>query len=200
MNSFRLAAFAVSAAGAIAAPAMAHDVVYFASLNGANESPVNASPGIGFATITVNDDNFTVRVQATFSGLSGTTSAAHIHCCTTVAGAGTAGVATTTPSFVGFPLGVTAGALDMTYNMALASSWNPAYITANGGTTSTAFAAYITGIAAGKAYLNIHSTAFGGGEIRGFITAVPEPGSWALMLGGLAAVGAQVRRRTSRNS
>ena len=38
------------------------------------------------------------------------------------------------------------------------------------------------GIADGKAYWNIHTQTFGGGEIRGFLVPVPEPSS-ALILG-----------------
>jgi hypothetical protein len=53
----------------------------------------------------------------------------------------------------------------------------------------------LAGINAGKAYLNIHTSTFGGGEIRGFLVPVPEASSWAMMLGGLAAVGALARRR-----
>jgi hypothetical protein len=38
-------------------------------------------------------------------------------------------------------------------------------------------------LASGNAYFNIHSTTFGGGEIRAFVTAVPEPQTYALMAG-----------------
>ena len=40
---------------------------------------------------------------------------------------------------------------------------------------------------AGKTYWNIHSSTVGGGEIRGFLVPVPEPG--ALAFAGLAAAG-----------
>ena len=43
-------------------------------------------------------------------------------------------MATRVPSFVGFPLGVTAGSMDNTYDLNLASSYNPAFVTDNGGT------------------------------------------------------------------
>ena len=38
----------------------------------------------------------------------------------------------------------------------------------------------MSAMAAGKTYWNIHSTTFTGGEIRGFLTAVPEPTALAL--------------------
>ena len=40
---------------------------------------------------------------------------------------------------------------------------------------------------AGHYYFNVHTAANGGGEIRGNLVAVPEPGSFALM--GLVSVG-----------
>lgn len=152
-------------------PAQAVVILYSATLNGANESPPNASAGTGVATVTVDTVLNTMRVQASFSGLTGTTTAAHIHGNTAVPGTGVAGVATTTPSFVGFPLGVTAGSMDQTYDMTLASSYNAAFVTANGGTTAGARAALFSGLAAGTTYFNIHTSAFGAGEIRGFLTA-----------------------------
>jgi hypothetical protein len=177
--------------------AQAHELVYTASLLGSSESPTNASPAMGLATITIDLDLFTMRVQTTFSGLIGNTTAAHIHCCTSVAGAGTAGVATLTPSFTGFPLGVTAGSYDHTFDLALASSYNSAFITAKGGTISAASNALFDGLASGKAYFNLHTSAFPGGEIRGFLAAapVPEPASAVLGLGGLAVVGLIGTRR-----
>lgn len=145
---------------------------YTVTLNGANENPPVASLGMGQSTITINAAAHTLRVQVTFSQLNSGTTASHIHCC--VASPGNAGVATTTPSFVGFPLGVTAGSMDQTYDMTQAGTWNPAFVTANGGTTAGAEAALIAGMAAGQAYLNIHSTTSPGGEIRGFpALAVP---------------------------
>jgi hypothetical protein len=44
-------------------------------------------------------------------------------------------------------------------------------------------------------YVNIHSSTFGGGEIRGQITLVPEPGTWALAGLGLGSLLLWRRRR-----
>src|ERR1035438_8137709 len=88
-------------------------LIYEAFLSGPAESPPNGSPGTGFAEVIVNtgfggqDDS--MIVELTFSGLLGTTTASHIHAATASPGTGTAGVATTTPTFLGFPLGVTSG-------------------------------------------------------------------------------------------
>ena len=78
--------------------------------------------------------------------------------------------------------------------MTLTSSFNPSFITAHGGTTATAEADLFSAMDAGKTYFNIHTTAFPGGEIRGFLHAVPEPGTLALFTLALAGAGF-VRRR-----
>src|SRR5262249_57559405 len=101
-----------------------------------------------------------------------------------VGGRGRGGVATTTPYFAGFPIGVTSGTYDITLDETLASSWNPSYVSANGGTTASAEAALDAAIAAGKAYLNIHTSlplGVPGGEIRGFLLPAPvptQPSTW----------------------
>src|SRR6187402_3878719 len=129
--------------------------IYWVSLSGPNEVPVNNSPGTGKALVTIDVAANTMRVQATFSGLLAGVTASHIHAPTAVAGAGTAGVATTTPTFTGFPSGVTSGTYDRTFDMLLASSYNPSYVTNNGGTPASAWTALRAAISAGKSYLNI---------------------------------------------
>lgn len=143
------------------------------NLSGPAESPSNVSPGTGSGTVTIDTVAQTMPVNVTFSGLTGTTNTSHIHCCTAVPGIGTAIVATETPTFVSFPLGVTSGTYSHTYDMTQEGSYNPAFITANGGTTASAFVALVSGIDARKAYLNIHTSTFAGGEIRGFLVSVP---------------------------
>jgi hypothetical protein len=179
-------------------PAQAHPVDFVTTLSGTAEVPANASPGTGTATVTLNDDTFSMRVVVDFSGLLGNVTASHIHCCTTLPGTGNAGVATPVPTFPGFPLGATSGHYDQTFDLTQASSWNPAFITANGGSVATAFSAFATGMNNGSTYVNVHTSSFGGGEIRGFLVAVPEPSTYALMLSGVAAVLGLSRRQQRR--
>jgi hypothetical protein len=169
---------------------------YQAFMDGPSESPANGSPGTGYGTVDYDNVLHTLTLNANFSGLTGTTSASHIHAPTAVALTGTAGVATTTPSFAGFPLGVTSGSYSNVLDLTQSSSYNPSYVSANGGTTASAEAALTSAIAAGKAYWNIHSSTFPGGEIRGFlIPAVPEPTSCFLVTIGMVYLGCVSRRR-----
>lgn len=174
---------------ALALTAAAPAQQYFAFLDGPSESPPNASPGTGFALVDINVGAMTMSMNVSFSGLLGTTTASHIHAATANPFAGTAGVATQTPTFVDFPLGVTSGTYVNTWDMSQTSSWNSSYITNNGGTTASAWAAFTNAIVGGRAYLNIHTNQFSGGEIRGFLQPVPEPASLAALgLGSLAVL------------
>lgn len=192
-----------------AMPAAAHIKVYTTTLNGAIESPNPVvTNGNGQVTVTVDEDNFTMRVQASFADLTGNVTLAHIHCCSASSGVGvpppavnsiSAGVATRTPSFLDFPAGVKAGTYDKTFDMTQAASYNGAFVTANSNNIGTAFSALVSGLDGGKAYFNLHTSSFGGGEIRGFLAPIPEPETYALMLGGLGLVGAAaLRRRAAR--
>lgn len=193
--SRRLLAATATAAFLFAGQAGAATYVFTGVLSGDQEAPIPVvTPGTGSATVTIDDLLNTMRVEADFSGLLGTTTAAHIHCC---APPGiNAGVATTTPTFTGFPGGVSSGSYDHTFDLTLASSYNAAFITANGGTVSGAFAALFQGLRAGDAYFNVHTTNSPGGEIRGQLSYVPEPATWALMIAGFGMAGVALRRKS----
>ncbi len=172
------------------------------NLLGANEVPPTGSPGTGTANVGLDTGAQTLHVQVTFSGLTSPTTASHIHCClpSPFASGVNVGVATTTPTFAGFPLGVTSGTFDSTLDLTLAGSYNPAFVTAEGGTVAGAEAALIAGLLAGETYLNIHTVQFPGGEIRGFLGLVPEPATWLLMGLGLVAAGVTRRYRLSERN
>jgi hypothetical protein len=180
--------------------AKADPLTFSATLNGPNERPIGTnSPGTGFAVVTVDGNIMTVT--ANFSGLVPTTSngspsgttASHIHCCAPATGA--AGVATTLPTFPGFPLGVTSGTYTNTFDLTLASTYNTNFINANGGTVEGARLAFLNGLLNGQTYFNIHSNAFPGGEIRGQLQPVPEPATLILLGTGLAGAALRSRRK-----
>lgn len=178
--------------------AWAHTSIYTTILNGPNEFPANPSLGVGTAKLTVDYDLLTMRVEASFSGLTGNTSASHIHGPIPEPPANPlAGVATPLPTFPGFPLGVKAGSYDQTFDMTSASSYNPAFVTANGGTIGSAMNVFFAGLDAGKMYLNIHTSNTPGGEIRGFFALVPEPSTLSLAALGLLAPFARRYRRAA---
>jgi hypothetical protein len=146
--------------------------VAFTTILGNFENPPTGSAGTGFATVTLDVVAHTLTINVNFSGLTGLTTITHIHCC--VAAPGSAGVASQAPSFAGFPTGVTAGSYLQTFDTALSSSFNPGFITNNGGTVAGAEAALSAGLLAGRAYFNLHTSTSGGGEIRGFLAPAPD--------------------------
>jgi len=201
MKMFRSVVSAGILAAAVLSAFSSRAAIYTfdANLDGPSESPPNVSPGTGFADVIFDTTANTMQVEVTFSGLLGPTTASHIHSATAAPGTGNAGVATTTPYFAGFPIGVTSGSYSNTLDMTLASSYNPAYVTANGGTTASAETALLASIFAGTAYLNIHTSVFPGGEIRGFLTLVPEPSVVTfLALGAAIPVISRIRSKLRR--
>lgn len=142
-----------------------------------------------------------LHLEASWSGLSGGTSVAHIHCCLATPADDpldprTVGVAVTPTTLPGFPTGLTSGFYEVDLDLTLLSTYTTAFRNNfGGGTALGARDALLAGMSQGRAYFNIHSSSFPGGEIRGFIR-VPEPGTLPLVaLAGAGQLAATVRRR-----
>jgi hypothetical protein len=163
-----IAALAVTAVGTVHA-GRATVISYVATLDAARESPPNVSPGVGTSMVDYDDEMNTLHVHVIFSGLLGTTTAFHIHCATAAPFAGTADAATTLPTFWGSPLGIKAGFLHVQdLDLGVASTYNPAFIAAHTDVAG-AEAFLLQSLVNGTAYVDVHSSLLGGGEIRGFL-------------------------------
>lgn len=196
---------ALSAIG-MATAAQAHITVF----QGTFAPEAVGATGSGTLTLEYDEDGHTLFINATFSGLSGNTTNAHIHCCTvptavppvTTAGVALGNSAAANNMLLGFPLGVKSGTftatLDLTKNTSYGNAFrtsSPAVGNSAAGTAAAAEVRAINGLMNQTAYFNIHTSTFTGGEIRAFVTAVPEPQTYALMLAGLGVLGWTARRR-----
>jgi hypothetical protein len=141
---------------ALAAPAMAQ-TTYICVLSGASESPANASPATGNATVVLNAAQTQLSVSVQFQNLVPPYTASHIH------GPAPAGTnAAVKWGFIGVPAG---------------------WVFGSGTTSGTLTNFLVTGITPtdvtnlnnGQFYVNIHSTTFPGGELRGQLGSAPVP-------------------------
>jgi hypothetical protein len=140
-----------------------------ATLLGSGESPPNGSPGTGFGTVVLNAAQTQITVDESWSGLTAPATASHIH------GPGGVGVnAAVIFPFTGVPA-ATAGAIpEQTFPIN---------------------ATQVGYLFAGTLYMNVHTSTFPGGEIRGQLILVPEPSTAALLGVGTALVTWRLRRR-----
>jgi hypothetical protein len=179
--SIRSCLLPMAAALMLPVPASYADTVLTANLTGDLEIPSTGSTATGTAVITLEPGDM-MRVQVTFSGLTSGTTASHIHCCLPAPFQNAnEPVGTTIPTFPGFPLGVTSGTYDRTFDLTADSTYNlvnmPPGNVGNsflGTSAATAEPVFVAALLAGETYLNIHTLNFMSGEIRGLL-AVPGP-------------------------
>jgi hypothetical protein len=176
---------AMAVAVTLTLSASAHQFRFTAPLTGADEETPNSSPGFGSAILTLDEDEITMRVQVSFGDLAGAVTSANLFAVTgeRLAGTGTAVIndASTDPptaTLPNFPAGDSAGEYDRTINLQLESGHDPGFVATYGGSNSqfqvgTALSALINALDDGKAYLNISTTVYREGEIRGFPIYVP---------------------------
>ena len=143
--------------------------------------------GSGLVQLYLTGSTLTLS-NCSYSGLSGNVTAAHIH------GPGAPGVGAGVLYFLSPPAGfITTGATSGTItagNLSLVDNPNGSGFTV---------AQQLTQLNSGLWYINIHSTTFGGGEIRGQITLVPEPTTATILLLGAGCAGLMFRRRRQLN-
>ena len=144
---------------------------YHAILTGTQENPVNASTALGSGTVVLNAAGTQIIVDESWSGLiGGPATVSHIH------GPALPGVnAGVLFPFAGVPSATSGSIPEQTFAIT---------------------AAQVSQLQSGMFYMNVHDAVFPGGEIRGQLTLVPEPSTWALL--GLGAGGLlwSMRRRT----
>jgi hypothetical protein len=191
-----LAVLSGLASSAAPALALAHEHFHGLTLMDAS---LSASGTTGMALVSMDLDLITMRVESNFTGLMGGTVGTQIHCCKAAAGSGAAMGAMAGTGLAGFPLGLSSGSFDITDDLADGATYSTPFVTASGGMVVDGLNALINGAEAGKVYLNISSSAFPGGEIRGFLVeqtaVVPAPDRYLSLLASLGAVGAMALRR-----
>ena len=159
------------------AASAAHIYEYNATLSGANEVPPNAATGSGLATLSFDTIANTFDFSLAAFGLTGTATGYHLHA---PAPPGANAPVVVDLSGPGFLQLVGANSLLV------------------GGNDIASSGSFLSQLEMGMVYVNVHTAAFPGGEVRGQlmrVAAVPEPGTYALLLAGVGAIGAVVRRR-----
>ena len=163
---------------------------------GATLTPeVTGSTGSGSVYVEYDDEGNTLYISATWANLAGPSTVAHIHGPTSVPGTGTAGVAVTPSTLPGFPTGLSSGNYSVVLDLSNTATYTGAFLGSL--TAEEAEQKLVQSFYDGKAYFNLHSSFATGGEIRGFLAPIPEPGTWALMGLGFAAVAGAARRRNA---
>jgi hypothetical protein len=156
---------------ALSASIVSAQTFFQANLSGFGENPPNGSPGTGFGMLTLNAAQTQITVDENWSNLTAPATASHIH--------GPGGVGTNAPvlfPFSGVPAATSGSIPEQSFAI---TPTQVGYL----------FSGYL--------YMNVHTSTFPGGEIRGQLLEVPEPSTLACAALG---VGATVWFRRRRNA
>lgn len=194
---------AVAAAAFVAAGAAQASMWHFdAHLTGPAEVPPTDSPAMGLATLMYDDmgtadwaDDMWAFSMSAFD-LTGPVTAAHIHGAATPTETAPPRVDLMAAPFLTFANSnaLLVGGHNLPAMMVPATPASDM----NAGHPEMSFLDMLRG---GLAYVNVHTAQHPAGEIRGQllpVQAVPEPSTYALMLGGLGLLGFAARRRAQK--
>jgi hypothetical protein len=153
------------------APQAKASMLFTTFLTGVDEVPPNASPATGLGLVLLNDLMNMITVDENWTGLTAPATASHIH-------TGPPGVAgPITFPFTGVPAATSGAIPEQSFAITPAQ---------------------VADLIAGNMYMNVHSSNFPGGEIRGQLTTnavgIPEPATFGLIGSALAGL-ALVRRK-----
>lgn len=187
----RMSPLVAAAAALLLLPLAAQATVYQfnASLAGSNETVPNAATATGVATLFYNDFNTALLTDDTYSfalsafGLTGVATGYHIHAAA--------------------PAGMNAGVVvNLAAPLSFLSLKAGGSLLVGGSGVASPNASFLSNLQASLAYVNLHTAAFPGGEIRGQlipVSAVPEPSAYAMLGAGMLVIGAIARRRAKKS-
>jgi len=183
-----LAALATVLALTITSPALASTIIGGGMPNGAQEVPPVATDAFGILNLSLDTDTGLMQVTGSVFGL-------HLVDITFPEGSGLEFGAAGPFHIHNAPAGVNGNIIAL-FNQA--SFYTDTFLGIDIDASDVPFPLEFVGeLLAGNTYFNLHTLSYGGGEIRGQISAIPEPGTGLLLGMGLTFLGMRGSRARS---